>query len=170
MNQGIFLIVLSFFLIISKNGSLEPWSKSILCKDGLLSNPGASCHPSHTSWATLFLSPLSYLHATDNRIEKNISIHLGFPGGSAGKESTCNAGDLGLIPGWGRSPGEENGYPLQYSGLENFMNCIGVHGVAKSQTQLSGFHFHFHFHLPTCNIWWVRWPRLSPMWPHFINN
>ena len=45
----------------------------------------------------------------------------GFPGGSAGKESTCNAGDLGSIPGLGRSPGEGNGYPLQYSGLENPM-------------------------------------------------
>ena len=45
---------------------------------------------------------------------------LGFPGGSDGKESACNVGDLGLIPGLGRSPGEENSYPLQYSGLENF--------------------------------------------------
>ena len=64
------------------------------------------------------------------------------PGGSAGKESICNAGDLGLIPGLGRSPGEGNGYPLQYSGLENSMSCM-VHGVAKSQTLLSDFHFHF---------------------------
>ena len=63
-----------------------------------------------------------------------------FPCGSAGKESACNAGDLGSIPGLGRSPGEEKGYPLQYSGLENFTNCI-VHGVAKSWTQLSNFHF-----------------------------
>ena len=47
---------------------------------------------------------------------------LGFPGGSAGKESTCNAGDLGSIPGLGRSPGEGNGYPLQYSDLENSMD------------------------------------------------
>ena len=46
------------------------------------------------------------------------------PGGSAGKESTCNMGDLGSIPGLGRSPGEGNGYPLQYSGLENSMDCI----------------------------------------------
>ena len=46
----------------------------------------------------------------------------GFPCVSAGKESACNAGDLGLIPGLGRSPGEENGYPLQYSGLENAMD------------------------------------------------
>ena len=58
---------------------------------------------------------------------------LGLPRGSAGKESACSAGDLGLISGLGRSPGEEKGYPLQYSGLENSMNSI-VHGVAKSQT------------------------------------
>ena len=61
---------------------------------------------------------------------------------SVGKESTCNAGDLGLIPGLWRSPGEGIGYPLQYSGLENSLDCI-VHGVAKSQTRLSDFHFHF---------------------------
>ena len=51
-------------------------------------------------------------------------VFLGFPCGSAGKESACNAGDLGSIPGLGRSPGEGNGYPLQYSGLENSMDCI----------------------------------------------
>ena len=50
-------------------------------------------------------------------------------------------GDLGSIPGLGRSPGEVNCYPLQYSGLENSIDCI-VHGVAKSQTQLSDFHFY----------------------------
>ena len=64
---------------------------------------------------------------------------LGFPGGSAGKESACKAGDLGLIPGLGRSPGERKGYPLQYFGLENSMDCR-VHGVAKSQTRLNDFH------------------------------
>ena len=58
---------------------------------------------------------------------------LGFPGGSAGKESACNIEELGSIPGLGRFPGEGKGYPLQYSGLENSMDCI-VHGVAKSQT------------------------------------
>ena len=67
---------------------------------------------------------------------------MGFPGGSAGKESACNVQDVGLIPGLGRSPGEGKGYPLQYSGLENSIDCI-VHGVAKSWTQLSKFHFHF---------------------------
>ena len=58
------------------------------------------------------------------------------PDSSAGQESACNAGDLALIPGLGRSPGEGKGYPIQYSGLENSM--------AKSQTRLS----HFHFAIP----------------------
>ena len=59
---------------------------------------------------------------------------------SVGKESACNAGHLGSIPGLGRSAGEGKGYPLQYSGLENSMDCI-VYGVAKNQTRLSDFHF-----------------------------
>ena len=65
---------------------------------------------------------------------------MGFPGGSAGKESTCNAVYLALIPGLGRSPGEGNSYPLQYFGLENSMDCI-VHGVTKSWTWLNDFRF-----------------------------
>ena len=69
--------------------------------------------------------------------DKHQCFHLGFPCGSAGKESACNAGDLGSIPGLGRSPREGKGYPLQYSGLENSMDCI-VHGFAESD-----FHFHF---------------------------
>ena len=66
-------------------------------------------------------------------------VFLGFPGGSAGKESTHNAGDLGSIPGLGRCPGEGKGYPLQHSGLENSMDCID-YGVTQSWTQLSDFH------------------------------
>ena len=66
---------------------------------------------------------------------------VGFPCGSAGKESTCNVGDLGLISGLGRSSGERKSYPLQYSGLENSMDYI-VHRVTKSQTRLT-FTFHF---------------------------
>ena len=66
---------------------------------------------------------------------------LRIPCGSAGKESAHNAGDLDSVPGLGRSPGEREGYPLQYSGLENSMDCI-VYEVAKSRTQLSDFHFH----------------------------
>ena len=63
-------------------------------------------------------------------------LFLGFPCGSAGKQSARNAGNLGSIPGLGRSPGEGKGYPLQYSGLENSIEWI-VHGVTKSQTWLS---------------------------------
>ena len=66
---------------------------------------------------------------------------MSFPCGSDGKESACNAGDLGLTPGSGRSPGEGNGYPLQYSFLENSMGRgdwqATVYGAAKSWTPLS---------------------------------
>ena len=66
---------------------------------------------------------------------------MGFPDNSVDKESACNIGDLVSKPGLGRSPGEGKGYPLQYSGLENSLDCI-VHRVTKSQTQLSDFYFH----------------------------
>ena len=69
-------------------------------------------------------------------------VFLGFPGGSAGKESARNVRDRGLIPGFGRTPGEGKGYPLQYSGLGNSMDCR-VHGVEKSWTSLNNVHFHF---------------------------
>ena len=64
----------------------------------------------------------------------------GFPDSSAGKESICNVGVLGLMPGLERSPGEGKAYPLQYSGLKNSTDCV-VHGVAKSRTQLSDCHY-----------------------------
>ena len=65
-------------------------------------------------------------------------MYLGFPGDSDGKESTCNAGDLGSIPGLGRSLGGGHGSPLQYSCLENPMDRgATVHGVTKSQTRLN---------------------------------
>ena len=70
-------------------------------------------------------------------------VFLGFPCGSAGKESACNVGALGSIPGLGRSPEEGKGYPLQFSGLENSMDCI-VHQVTKSWTRLSDFDFTYH--------------------------
>ena len=67
-------------------------------------------------------------------------MFVGFPGGSDGKESACNVGDLGSVPGLGTSPGEGKGYPLEYSGMENSVDYI-VHGVSKSRTRLSDFHF-----------------------------
>ena len=103
-------------------------------------------------------------------------VFMGFPGGSASKESTCNAGDPDSIPGLQRSPGEGKGYPLQYSGLENSMDCI-VHGVAKSPTQLSDFHFHailFSFqrnfltvlHSDFINLHFHQKCRRGPFFPH----
>ena len=75
--------------------------------------------------------------------------NIGFPRGSEVKASACNAGDLGLIPGSGRSPGEGNGSPLQYSCLENPMDrgawWATVHWVIKSLTRLSDFTFTFTF-------------------------
>ena len=68
-------------------------------------------------------------------------VFSGFPCGLAGKEAACNAGDLGINPGLGRSSEEGKGYLFQYSGLENSMDCI-VHGVTKSQTRLNNFRFH----------------------------
>ena len=82
-------------------------------------------------------------------VHSSICIHRrpGLPGGSDGKKSACNVGDLGSIPESGRSPGEGNSYPLLYSFLENSMDRgawrATVHGVAKSQTQLSDFTFTF---------------------------
>ena len=71
----------------------------------------------------------------------------GFPLGSNGRDSACNAGNLSSVPKFGRSPGEGNGYPLHYSYLENSMDRgaqqATVHGVANSQTQLSNAHFSY---------------------------
>ena len=80
----------------------------------------------------VFLSHRGFTASSDHQV--------GFPCGSAGKESSCDMGDLGLIPGLGRPPGEGNCYPLQCSSLENSMDCR-VRGVTKSRTQLRDFHW-----------------------------
>ena len=77
------------------------------------------CHLSQTNQGTLASSEFVQSQGKTS-----------FPGGSDGKAYACSAGDLGSIPGLGRSPEEGNGYPLQYSGLENSMDCI-VHGGHK---------------------------------------
>ena len=71
-----------------------------------------------------------------------VQINMGFPCGSAGKESACSVGDLGLIPGLGRSLEKGKGTHSSILAWRNSTDCI-VHGVAKSQTPLSDFHFHF---------------------------
>ena len=87
-------------------------------------------------------------------------VFLGFPGGSAGKESVCSAGDLGPVPGLERSPGKGKGYPHQDSGLENAMDSI-VHGVEKSQTRLSDFHSLTHCSVQTLDDTFVNRVILS---------
>ena len=94
----------------------------------------------HPSFFSLSISPTLFLFFFFSFFFVDFAFQLGFPSSSAGKESAFNAGVLGSIPGLGRCPGEGKDYPLQYSGLENSMDCI-VQGVTKSQTQLSDFHF-----------------------------
>ena len=108
-------------------------------------------------WATEHTSIHTYTHVCTHSF---IGI-CGFPGGSDRKVSACNAGDTGSVPGSERSPGEGNGNPLQYSCLENPMDRgawrSSVHGVTKSQTQLSDFTFTFtlYTHIKL-NLWAVH--------------
>ena len=111
-------------------------------------------------WRELFRIPW-----TEKRLNQ-------FPHSSVGKESTCNAGDPASIPEPGKLTGEGIGYPLQYSGLQNFMDCI-VYGVAKSWTRLSNFHFYFLLraslvaqtvkNLPAKQIWIRSLGRENPL-------
>ena len=78
---------------------------------------------------TQFDSRVGKIHWRRDRLPN--PVFLGFPSGSDGKESACNAGDLGPIPGLGRSLGEGKGYPLQYFGLENFMDFMGSQTVRR---------------------------------------
>ena len=103
-------------------------------------------HASVLSHKLLMTGPAHRQTANSKFIDSYADIlyqlnHQGSPNNSVGKESACNAGEPGLIPGSGRSPGEGIGYPLQYSGLENSIDCI-VHGVTKSQAQPSHLHCH----------------------------
>ena len=95
------------------------------------------CHICFFSLYTYAYKIISLL----NYLKINYRHHEGFPDSSVGKESACNVGDPGSIPGSERSTQEGIGYPPQYSGLENSRDCI-VHGVTKRWTQLSNFHRH----------------------------
>ena len=112
----------------------EYWSRLLFLSPGHLPNPGLEPESPTLQADTLSFEPPG----------KPLWYHflngLGFPDSLAGKESTCNVGDLVLIPGLERFSGEGKGYPLQYSGLQNSMDCI-VYGVTKSWTWLSDFHF-----------------------------
>ena len=92
----------------------------------------------------IIVSSLDFYYIMKHIVRNYVYVpHQGFPGCSEVKASAWNAGDTGSIPGWGRSPGEENGNPFQYCCLENPMEgrawWATVHGVAKSRTRLSDF-------------------------------
>ena len=90
--------------------------------------------PNGSGFRTYALPPINdWLHSYQYPLSTQVGARMGFPGGSAGKESSYSSGNLGLTPGLGRSPGEGKGHPFQHSGLENFMDCI-VHEVAKNHT------------------------------------
>jgi len=125
-----------FSVLTSRQATAQEWGSVLLW------SPPNGSHPTY-KWGAGFLevqNHRAFSPCRDTQFLKRDTKYLGFPCGSAGKESACNVEDLGSIPGLGRSPGEGKGYPLQYSGLENSRDCI-VHGVSKSQTQLSDFHF-----------------------------
>ena len=103
---------------------------------GQLSFGQATCLQRASLIAKLVKNPPKMKETPIPGLQRSAGEGIGFLGGSAGKESACNAGDLGLIPGFGRSPGKGKGYPLQHSGLENSMDCI-VRGVTKSRTRLT---------------------------------
>ena len=111
-------------------------------KYGMIESTNISTH-THSQ----FLPSLPYAQQLERRLECSVKLCSNNLGGSEVKASACNAGDLGSIPGLGRSPGEGNSNPFQYSCLENPMDggawWATVHGVAKSQTQLSDFTFTF---------------------------
>ena len=113
----------------------------------LLMNPGsARCFHGFLCLLYLHICPSGSYFLTPDiwmPVPSITLLYYSCPCGSPGKESDCNAGDWGLIPGLGRSPRDGKGYPLQYSALKNSMDCI-VHGVAKSWTLLSDFHFHYY--------------------------
>ena len=130
-----------------------------LCDPMDCSTPGLPVHhqlpefpQTHVHWVSDAIHPLSSTSPPAFNLSQHQGLFkwvsslncclqaMGLPHSSVGKESTCSVGDLGSITGLWRSPGEGKGYPLQYSGLENSMDCI-VHGVTKSQTWLSNFHF-----------------------------
>ena len=123
--------------LVNKFTVFFQWQHSYHHTETIFSVPNYTTHTPNPA--------INYLISTslNSTLSTHIYIHLpvdrGFPCSSDGKESACNVGDLGSIPGLGRSPREGKSYPLQYPGLENFMDCI-IHGVTKSRTRLSDFH------------------------------
>ena len=122
---------------------VDPWVGKILLEKG------KATHSSILAWRipwTCIVHGVTKSWTQQNDFHLYFHLHqVGFPGGSDGKESACNAEDLGWSLGWEDCPGEGKGYPLQYSGLENSMDRgawqTTVLGVPKGETQLSSLHF-----------------------------
>uniref|UniRef100_A0AC11EMC3 COP9 signalosome subunit 4 n=1 Tax=Ovis aries TaxID=9940 RepID=A0AC11EMC3_SHEEP len=137
---------LSYKTIVHESERLEALKHALHCT--ILASAGKQIIYALMSRKLSLLNNFRFVAIRWRRDRLPTLIFLGFPSVSVGKESTYNAGDLGLIPGLGRSPGEGKGYPLQYSGVENCMDYI-VHGVAKNQTRWSDFHCYFeNMYLP----------------------
>ena len=134
------LLIIWFCLNPRVSESRWLWTSKKTCLQETTQDDQGRPTPSYQSF-----QPCKHTHT-----HTHTHTHRGFPGGSDGRESACKAGVLGLISGWGRSPREGNGNPLQYSCLGNPMHRgpwrTIVHRVAKSQTWLSDIYFHFHTH------------------------
>ena len=115
------------FVVLPLN-TTSPFTRSASSTSQTGAHPKRIPQSPSTGW-----SPFRHLPPSRTTTIRQIKGHQDFPGGSIDKEYACSVGDLGLIPRLGRSPGEGNSNPLQYSGLENSMDCI-VHGVAESDT------------------------------------
>ena len=143
-DSGIGFLYLSLLVLLKFFGKIYSlWKISLIAQ--LVKNPPKCRWPQFDSW-------VRKIHWRRDRL--STPVFLGFTCVSAGKESASNAGDLGSIPGLGRSPGEGKSYPHQYSGLENSMDYT-VHGVTKSRTRLSDFYFSLSQSMRIFNMVWL---------------
>ena len=134
--------------VSSLSAQAQKLQRELICSKLPGKLQGQRCHVGYSPWCPRELDMperLSQTHmwglSSPTRDLTQIPCTVGLPCGSDGKESACNEGDLGSIPGWGRSSGGGHGSPLQHSCLENLMDrgvwWATVHGVTKSRTQLS---------------------------------
>ena len=150
LEKQVFGNVLSLHLVLSESLAVSTpehaylcFKRYLFCPEGhspaLESASGNTTSHTHTH---AFHSDLYTVQISSWIFSIFVATYMGFPWWLSWYRICLNEGDLGWIPGLGRSPGEEKDYPLQYSSLENSMDYV-VHGITKSWTRLSNFHFHF---------------------------